>query len=87
MISRQVRKTVIGPGRVRYRVLVTGDECPPLTHESRQHQFLFLHWLADNQNLLECGYSVFERLTVTHNGTCWQAEVEAEVDEDTGENS
>lgn len=81
-ISRQVRKTQIGEGRWRYRVVVTGEECPPHTHEARQHQHLFLHWLADNQALLECGYSVFDRLTVSHNGTCWQAEAEAEVDED-----
>lgn len=81
-ISRQVRKTQIAPGRWRYRVVVTGEECPPDTHESRQHQYLFMHWLADNQPLLECGYSVFEKLTVSHNGTCWQAEAEAEVDED-----
>jgi hypothetical protein len=44
---------------------------------------LFLHWLADNQHLLECGYSVPERILITHNGTCWQAEAEAEVDEGT----
>ena len=82
-IQRQVKKTQIGPGRVRYRVLVTGEECPPHTHEARQHQHLFLNWLADNQTMLECGYSFFERLMIRHNGACWEAVAEAEVDEET----
>lgn len=77
-----MRKTEIGSNRVRYRVLLTGDDCPPKTHESRVHQSLFLRWLADNQTLLECGYNVFDRLVISHNGTCWQAEAEAEVDEE-----
>lgn len=80
-IQRRVRKTEIGPNRVRYRVLVTGEPCPPNTNEARHHQHYFLRWLVDNQSMLECGYSVFERLVVSHNGTCWQAEAEAEVDE------
>lgn len=83
MIQRQVRKTPVGENRVRYRVLVTGDECPPDTYESRVHQSIFLKHLADNQGELECGFSVFQRLVIKHNGTCWQAEAEAEVEEET----
>ncbi len=83
MIQRQVRRTEIGHNRVRYRVIVTGEECPPQTHESRIHQSLFLQWIADNQAMLQCNYSIPEKLTVTHNGTCWQVEAEAEVDEPT----
>lgn len=83
-IQRQVKKSNPSPGRTRYRIIITGDECPPLpTYEARFHQSLFLRWLADNQNLLECGYSVPERISITHNGTCWQAEAEAEVEETT----
>jgi hypothetical protein len=83
MIQRTVRKASIGPGRVRYRVIITGDDCPFQTHESRIHQNLFLHWLADNQAMLACGYSVPDSIRVSHNGTAWQAECEAEVDEAT----
>ena len=81
-IQRQVKKAAISPGRIRFRVLVTGEECRPHTHEARVHQHLFLQWLADNQAMLECGYSIFDRLVISHNGTCWQAEAEAEVDEE-----
>ncbi len=83
MIQRQMRRAEIGAGRVRYRVLITGEECPPHTHEARQHQFLFIQWVAENQAMLQCGYSVPERIVISHNGTQWQAECEAEVEETT----
>lgn len=83
MIQRQVRKTETGPGRYRYRVVVTGEPCPPNTHEARQHQHLFFQWLADNQHMLHCGYSVPARVLITHNGTAWQADCEAESEEPT----
>lgn len=83
MIQRQVRRAEIGPGRVRTRVLITGEPCPRGTHEARQHQYLFIQWLADNQHMLQCGYAVPEAIVIKHNGTCWQAECEAEADEPT----
>jgi hypothetical protein len=82
-IQRSVKKTVIGPGRVRYRVLVTGYDCQQGTNDARAHYYHFLRWLADNQHLLDCGYSIAERVTIRHNGSCWQAEAEAEVNEET----
>lgn len=81
-IQRQVKTAVISPGRLRYRVIVTGEECPPHTHEAKHHQHLFMQWLTDNQTLLECGYSPFEKLSISHNGTAWEAIAEAEVDEE-----
>lgn len=81
MLQRQVKKTEIAPGRVRYRVIILGDECPQGTLEARKRQFDFMRELADNVNLLDCGYSPFQRLSIRHNGTCWQAEAEAEADE------
>ena len=84
MFQRQVRRAEIGPGRVRTRVLVTGEPClPPPTHEARQHQYLFMQLLANNQDMLQCGYAIPERIVITHNGTCWQADCEAESDEPT----
>ena len=80
-IQRHVRKIEVAPGLVRYRVLVTGEECPQHTHESRIHLNLFIHWLADNQTLLECGLNILDTMRISHNGSCWQAEVEAEVEE------
>jgi hypothetical protein len=40
--------------------------------------------LADQPAILHCGYSPFQKLVIKHNGMCWQAEAEAEADEETG---
>jgi hypothetical protein len=84
VIQHQVRRTEVGPGRVRYRTIVTGEDCGAEgTHESRIHFSLFLNWIADNQHMLNCGYSIPQKLRIVHTGTSWQAEAEAEVDEAT----
>lgn len=80
-IKRTNRKVQVSPGVMKHRVLITGEECPAKTHEARQHQYLFLQWIADNQHMLECGYTIPEKIVITHNGTCWQAEAEADVEE------
>ena len=79
MIDRQVRTTPLSPGRLRYHVLVTGEPCPPQTHESRMHLRIFLDWILSNQPLLDCGYDPPQAIKISHNGRCWQAEAEAEV--------
>lgn len=79
-VNRTERRAAVSPGRERIRVLVTTDECPPNTHEARIHQFLLIKLLADNPHLINCGYSIPDRITISHNGTSWQAEAEAEVD-------
>jgi hypothetical protein len=83
MFGRKFTTADIGTNRKRYRVVITGDDCPPPpTNEARRQQQLFLQALADPmQQLLICGYSFPSRITITHNGTCWQADAEAEVDE------
>jgi len=85
-VSRKVTRTVIdpgSPGRVRYAVTLTGEDCPRGTQEATVRQSLFLHWIADNQELLRCGVERWEHIRIKHNGTCWQLDAEAEVDEDT----
>lgn len=82
--TRKLTTADLGPNRRRYRVVVTGDDCPPHTYESRRQLALFLQALADPmQNLLACGFSPPDRVLITHTGTCWQAEAEAEVAEPT----
>jgi hypothetical protein len=83
VIHRQVRRVEIAPGMVRYRVLITGEDCPINTNEAKIHQTLFLDWLMDNKEMLNCGYQPFQKMSIRHNGTSWQAELEAEVEEPT----
>lgn len=82
-VSRQVTRVVIAPGLVRYTVRVTGEDCPPGTHEAKVRQFDFMQWLAGNMPLLDCGPSKFETLSIRHNGTCWEVTVQAEAEENT----
>lgn len=82
-MERQVRTSPLGPGKLRYRVVVTGEPCAPQTHESRRHLQIFLDWILSNQPLLDCGYDPPQVIKITHNGKSWQAESEAEVTDPT----
>lgn len=86
-VARRQTRVVVAhgdPGRVRYSVTLTSEDCPKGTIEAATRQRLFMHWLADNPDLLRCGLAQWERITgIFHNGICWQLNCEAEVDEDT----
>lgn len=84
-LGRKMTRVVISPGkpgRVRYAIDLTGEDCPPNTLEARLRQQLFLHWIADNQELLKCGLSDWQTISIKHDGVCWKLHAEAEVDED-----
>lgn len=81
MIARQVKRTTTSPGRARVRVVVTGDPCQRGTQLSRVCQAQLLEVVAQNHTLHACDYEPFERGVISHNGTCWQFEFEAEVDD------
>ena len=83
MIERKVTRVVISPGTVRYSVRVTGEECIPNTHEAKIQQYHFIQWLAGNMHLVDCGPEKFESLSIRHNGQCWEANAQAEAQEDT----
>ena len=87
MVNRKQTRVVISPGkpgRVRYSIILTGENCPKDTMESAVRQRLFMQWIADNPELLKCGMSNWEKITsIKHNGVCWEARAEADVDEDT----
>lgn len=80
--ARQVRRVSIGPGRVRIRVVLTGPTCQAHTERARVAQAQMLQAVARDPTLLACGYQPFEKAVITHNGTCWQVEAEADVDEE-----
>jgi hypothetical protein len=82
-VIQQKRTSAEIGGKVRHRVVVTGEECsPPPTNEARFHWRLMMQWLAENEHLLMCGYSVPDKIHIFHNGASWQAEAEAEVDKE-----
>lgn len=80
-MTRDQKKTYVGPGRVRYRVVVTGEPCAPGSQEATFMYYALLRQVADEQHLLQCGFSSPQRVLISHNGTAWQVEAEAESDE------
>lgn len=84
-VARKMTRVVIHPGKpgvARYSVRLTAEDCPKGTKEAAVRQSLFLHWIADNQELLRCGTEQWSKLRISHNGQCWQLDAEAEVEED-----
>jgi len=84
-VARKVTRVVVepgNPGTARYSVKLTAEDCPKGTQEADIRRSLLLHWIADNQELLRCGTGHWSNLRIHHNGTCWQVDVEAEVEED-----
>ena len=86
MVNRIVRKADLGGGRTRHRVLITGDDCPTGSQSIKAQLYVFMEWISANKYLLECGYNIPSKIIITHNGTCWQAEAEVEVDDPTTQN-
>lgn len=82
-INRKFTRVIIAPGFVRYSVRLTGEDCPQGTQEAKIQQYNFMQWLAGNMPLLDCGTEKFESLSIRHNGTCWEANAQAEASEDT----
>jgi hypothetical protein len=79
--QREQKKTFIGNDRVRIRVVLTGDACVSGTQEATILYWMMMRQIADEPHLLQCGYSHPQRVHIHHNGSAWQVEAEAEIEE------
>lgn len=70
-------KTPHGPDETKWRVIVESDECVPGTLHSRQLQFEMLKNFAEQPMITALGYSMFQKMRMTHDGSKWVAEFEA----------
>ena len=82
-MRRTVSSMAVGEN-TRHRVRVESDECPPGTPLARVLQYRLLAHLAEVPDLLACGTTSFERLTMVHDGVRWVVEAEAVVGADGG---
>lgn len=80
-MRRFVTETRVGESKVRYRTRIEDDPSSAGSDEARVRQGLFVRQLVDNWPLLSCGYQMFEKLSIFHNGNCWVAEAEAVAEE------
>lgn len=79
--SREQKKAFLGNNRVRIRVVLVGDPCIAGTQEALMFYAMMMRQIADEPHLLQCGYSHPQRVYIHHNGSAWQVEAEAEIEE------
>lgn len=82
-MNRRLLRVVIGYNRVKYRLRLVGEPCEMASQAALVQQSSFMRALADHPELLLCGPARFETLSIKHNGSAWEAEAVAEVEEDT----
>lgn len=82
MMRRSVSETQIGATQRRFRVRIEDDASQPgWQAEARLHEFMMQ--LAQQPDLLNCGYRKPQKLNFFHGGQCWIAEGEAVVETET----
>lgn len=81
-MKKILTKIKSGEYRIRYRVKVEDVPSEFGTSFARIRQRSFLKELIENDGVLTCGPVDFEKMTMSHNGSCWVAELEAETDND-----
>lgn len=82
-LDRRTFRLIVGFGRVKYKVRLIGEPCPVGTHAAAVQQSLMVEDINNHPELLHCGPSKWQQLTIRHNGTAWEVEAQAEVEEAT----
>lgn len=83
-MKRSFSKVTIGEGIVRHRTRIESDMCEMGTHEARIIQNRLLQDILNNPSVVACGPSAFDKMSISHNGSCWVVETEAVVSDSTG---
>lgn len=76
-MKRTISKAVMDGNRVKVTVRIESDPCENGTIEGRRQQVDLIRQLGDNIELMNCGFSPFQRLTMRHTGEAWLIEMEA----------
>jgi hypothetical protein len=76
-MKRTTSKVSIGGGLCRVSVRIESFPCEIDSREARRAQVELLRSLTDNIELLNCGFSPFQKLSMKHNGEVWTVEMEA----------
>jgi hypothetical protein len=79
-MNRKVAETRVGEKLVRYRTRIEDD--PSSTGwEQRQALYRLLGTLTQVPDLLNCGLSAPQKISIYHSGLSWVVEAEATVEE------
>lgn len=69
---------------VRYRTTLETEPCSPGTQQAIIEQYRLLETIVERPDIITCGPSHFQTLTVFHNGVAWIAEAEATIEKEFG---
>lgn len=67
----------LGGYSTRHTVKFTSLPCEKGTSEYRFYQHQMLRQISDNTDLLKCGISTFNKMSMYHDGECWVVDMEA----------
>lgn len=76
-MKRTTTKATMADNQVKVIVRLESDPCENGTLEGRRQQVELLKALTSNIELMNCGYSPFQKLTMRHTGEAWLIEMEA----------
>ncbi len=72
-MKRETTNVEIDSHQVRWMLKLEDDPSEPGSDHAKRRQYEFLRDIADQPQLTFCGLERFEKLTISHNGTAWQA--------------
>ena len=63
--------------RIKVTVRIESEPCENGSVQGRQQQVQLLRQLSENIELMNCGFSPFQKLNMRHTGEVWLIEMEA----------
>lgn len=69
--------TSLGDGNCRRTIRLTSEPCTPNTIEARMQQVQLLREFAETPEVQMCGFTFFQKMTMSHTGEVWVIELEA----------
>lgn len=79
-MKKSISKVRIGDNLYRYKVKLEDSFSEYGTPSYRARQRAFLREIIDNEGLLSCGTSDFQKMSMFHDGKSWVIEAEAEIE-------
>lgn len=72
-MKRETTSVDIDSHQVRWMLKLEDDPSEQGSDFAKRRQYEFLQAIAEQPQLTFCGLERFEKLTISHNGTAWQA--------------
>lgn len=79
-MRKSISQVRIGDNLLRFKIRIEDSVSEFGTLACRARQRAFLRELVDNEGILACGTSDFQKMHMFHDGKAWVVEAEAEVE-------